>query len=477
MRLKEERRAAEAVPADYSAEANRSSFDPFASDIFLTAAAPKRSGEDHRSSLDDRAIATPWNRLLPRITKKQAYLSTIAPSLPDVLSLDSIERTLALVTRVPADQVSIAILDLREYSADSPHCRARKGVGVGAWLSAGPNDGSVLVETAAEFASGIIDVLLGGSGDPNRGLEALSRIELAVIEFLCLGLCREINEQLGISVFRLEQIVSTTPDWSIWDGAEAQENQDNPKGYLVAAFSVAIGRCAGILRVYFNPSAVTDLNSAINLTALTLADRPTRSRKRIARYCELSPDLRASLCIGRAEVTAGELAGLECGDVLVLDETSIQLREGRVSGHLSLRIGDAETPAIRGRALESSSGPLKEQSDAGANEVRVLVESVSTEPAATLAERFDMENNMDTGEPEAQGAAMLDGLLLTVHVELASRRIRMDELARLRVGQIIELGCLPTDPVDLLVDGRSIARGELVDIEGRLGVRITQVPA
>jgi type III secretion protein Q len=45
----------------------------------------------------------------------------------------------------------------------------------------------------------------------------------------------------------------------------------------------------------------------------------------------------------------------------------------------------------------------------------------------------------------------------------------------LRVNQILDLGCKATDPVDLIVDGRRIARGELVDIEGRLGVRITQV--
>jgi type III secretion system YscQ/HrcQ family protein len=86
-----------------------------------------------------------------------------------------------------------------------------------------------------------------------------------------------------------------------------------------------------------------------------------------------------------------------------------------------------------------------------------------------------MEENSqaDSGE----GAALLDGLLLTVHVELAGRRMRMDELAQLRAGQILELGCRATDPVDLVVEGRSIARGELVDIEGRLGVRIAQVPA
>jgi len=462
-------------------KSKRSTIDPFATDIFLTAAAPKRSEDDGGSTHEGRSVLSQWHRLLPRITKKQAYLSTVAPSLPEVLSLEAIRRTLGQVAHVRAEEASITMLDLREYSADSPQCRARKGPGVVAKVSAGPNDGSVFIETAAEFASSLIDVLLGGTGDPSGGLRELSQIELAVIEFLCLRLCREVNQQLGISIFRLEQVAASSPDWSVRKSTEAEglhETANERSGsYLVAAFSVAIGRCAGILRVYFNSAAIADLNATVNLTALTVADRSTRSRQKTARYCDLSPDLRTSVCLGRAEVTASELADLECGDVVVLDESPIQMRDGKLSGHVSVRIGDADAPAIRGHALERNRGLPTEQSDADDNEVRVVVESVSAEPAATLAERFDMENNIDTGEPEAQGAAILDGLLLTVHVELAARRIRMDELARLRIGQIIELGCLATDPVDLLVDGRSIARGELVDIEGRVGVRLTQVPA
>ncbi len=86
-----------------------------------------------------------------------------------------------------------------------------------------------------------------------------------------------------------------------------------------------------------------------------------------------------------------------------------------------------------------------------------------------------MEEN--TANDEAAGAtgADLGGLLLTLHVELAARRIRLDELAQLRPGQVVDLGCNATDPIDLVTEDRRIARGELVDIEGRLGVRITQV--
>ncbi len=77
--------------------------------------------------------------------------------------------------------------------------------------------------------------------------------------------------------------------------------------------------------------------------------------------------------------------------------------------------------------------------------------------------------------PEEAAAVSLDGLMITVRVELAARMLRLDEVGMLRAGQILELGCAATDLVSLSVEGHRIARGELVDIEGHLGVRLTQV--
>ena len=86
-----------------------------------------------------------------------------------------------------------------------------------------------------------------------------------------------------------------------------------------------------------------------------------------------------------------------------------------------------------------------------------------------------MEDESELGEETATGSGLLDNLLLTVRVELPARRISLEELTRLRAGQILELDCRATDPVELVADGRSVATGELVDIEGRLGVRVTRL--
>ncbi len=51
------------------------------------------------------------------------------------------------------------------------------------------------------------------------------------------------------------------------------------------------------------------------------------------------------------------------------------------------------------------------------------------------------------------------------------------EALALGLGSVVTVGRLAGDPVDLLVNGRVIARGEVVAIEEELGLRITEIAA
>jgi type III secretion system YscQ/HrcQ family protein len=72
-----------------------------------------------------------------------------------------------------------------------------------------------------------------------------------------------------------------------------------------------------------------------------------------------------------------------------------------------------------------------------------------------------------------------DELLRELPVEVACEvgRVSMSgrELVELRPGSVILVGRPLAGPVDLTVGGRVVARGELVDVEGEMGVRITQL--
>jgi flagellar motor switch protein FliM len=49
------------------------------------------------------------------------------------------------------------------------------------------------------------------------------------------------------------------------------------------------------------------------------------------------------------------------------------------------------------------------------------------------------------------------------------------QVIRLRAGQILRLGRGPNDTVDLVVNNRVFARGELIEVDGELGVRLVQL--
>lgn len=70
---------------------------------------------------------------------------------------------------------------------------------------------------------------------------------------------------------------------------------------------------------------------------------------------------------------------------------------------------------------------------------------------------------------------LLHGVEMAVTVELGRTRILMRDLLGLRAGSIVELDRPAGGPVDVVVNGTLLARGEVVVVDDELGVRITEV--
>jgi len=64
---------------------------------------------------------------------------------------------------------------------------------------------------------------------------------------------------------------------------------------------------------------------------------------------------------------------------------------------------------------------------------------------------------------------------LAVTLRFGSRRLLLREVLDLNPGSVIELDRAVHEPVDLLLDGRVIAQGEVVVVEGNYGLRVTEV--
>lgn len=75
-------------------------------------------------------------------------------------------------------------------------------------------------------------------------------------------------------------------------------------------------------------------------------------------------------------------------------------------------------------------------------------------------------------ESDTQSHAAFQDLPLSVEIVLGYRELTLREAETLAPGSVLDLQRAASDPVRLAVNGRVIGTGELVDLDGRLGVRI-----
>ncbi len=83
-----------------------------------------------------------------------------------------------------------------------------------------------------------------------------------------------------------------------------------------------------------------------------------------------------------------------------------------------------------------------------------------------------------SGSDEQTDKGNIDRLLdvtLNLAVELGRKEMQVKEILSLGPGKIIELDKLTGEPVDLLVNGKLLAKGEVVVVDENFGVRITEL--
>jgi flagellar motor switch/type III secretory pathway protein FliN len=105
-----------------------------------------------------------------------------------------------------------------------------------------------------------------------------------------------------------------------------------------------------------------------------------------------------------------------------------------------------------------------------------LLESGEIVIASTQASPLDIEVKMDGTAKQDEGIAA-DAVLeapVVVRVELGAVTLSAREWGGLAPGDVIATGKRVAEPVVLRVGGVEVARGDLVDIEGELGVRIRE---
>ena len=91
------------------------------------------------------------------------------------------------------------------------------------------------------------------------------------------------------------------------------------------------------------------------------------------------------------------------------------------------------------------------------------------------------EAQMPAAEVEASSPAsaenlrVLENIDVMLSVEVGNTELKIRDLLRLNEGSVIELDRLAGDPLDIMVNGTMIAKGEVVMVGERFGIRFTEI--
>ncbi len=106
----------------------------------------------------------------------------------------------------------------------------------------------------------------------------------------------------------------------------------------------------------------------------------------------------------------------------------------------------------------NQSSPEKEENE----------EKVSTNVAEF--EEFDESKKKSENSDKLD---MLKDLQLNVYIELGRTQMQVKDVLELERGYVIELDKLASEPVDIFINNKKIAEGEVVVIDKHFGIRIT----
>jgi len=81
----------------------------------------------------------------------------------------------------------------------------------------------------------------------------------------------------------------------------------------------------------------------------------------------------------------------------------------------------------------------------------------------------------DSGAGGNRDLEMIMDIPVKLSVELGRTRITIKQLLELAQGSVIELDGLAGEPMDILINGYLVAQGEVVVVEDKYGIRITEI--
>ncbi|HQU85212.1 MAG TPA: FliM/FliN family flagellar motor switch protein [Pyrinomonadaceae bacterium] len=452
--------------------------DPFAVDFFGVKK-PVQAEEIAIVETDSITVEQPelskrsdWFKTLPRFSNREAEFSTLLQNLPEDFTDEAakiIGDSIARYTFRQTENVKCSVISVDEVNLNNAIEQTAKSPQVFIDLACQPENTSAVIALNTSFVSTIIDLILGGQGADSANSRSLSPIEFTIVEFLSLNILSEINAWLGQSVLCLQSV-------------ETEQNQPfsaHERGAEIV-IDLELDNFSGIISVFAPKNFLNSLDRLQNaLLKKKIISRKLSDYERIARKLDLR------LQIGSTALDADSLLFLEPHDIILVEQPLINWHSGNFGDNLQICVGSGNNFRLSGMlqtAVEKGFNDelifkigdiISEESRRKFTPAKFKMDETTNELTAPETQEKVSEENAQTEEISAS----LENIQVALRVEIAGNKLSLRELQSLRAGQIIALGCRPTDPVRLVTDNNDepVATGELIEIEGQLGVRLTKV--
>jgi flagellar motor switch protein FliN/FliY len=241
---------------------------------------------------------------------------------------------------------------------------------------------------------------------------------------------------------------------------------------------------------------MTDTAPTIVLPDAELAEQATRVAAAVAPLLPSADVLLPGPVQSPQELSAGDWTVAAAADlgrenamvgVLVKDELAAALAAAPQGG---LDLGAALQPALDAAAAALGSNAGAGRTLSGEALATALVAATVAVPllvgSSVEAVLFLAADSVPAAAPPraaanghtpVRGVELLHGVAMEVTVELGRTRLSVRELLALSPGDVLELDRAAGSPADLLVNGRLIARGEVVVVDEDFALRVTEIVA
>jgi flagellar motor switch protein FliN/FliY len=127
-------------------------------------------------------------------------------------------------------------------------------------------------------------------------------------------------------------------------------------------------------------------------------------------------------------------------------------------------------------AEQTSSAPQVEEDPwAAAFAEQAAAEPTPVPPAKSAGESVFKPLDKGSSVSGTRDLEMIMDIPVKLTVELGRTRITIKQLLELAQGSVVELDGLAGEPMDILINGYLIAQGEVVVVDDKYGIRITEI--